>query len=120
MDISNNEIRELVRGMLTPDQIERSFIFWYKKVFHKGERVDAGMPPLVMPFEGTLIFVDLAPRSNWAHPCLYILVENNTLSTKVLEGSLPPGFDQYDDNYIILLRYGHIPSNERHFNAYDK
>jgi hypothetical protein len=119
MDISKSDILESVRKNLTPDQIERSLISWHKKVFQRGEQIIIGSQTFAMPFEGTIVFVDLAPRSNWAHPCLYILIDIKTLDAKVIEASLPPNIDQYDESYIIILRYGQIPPHEHSFSAFD-
>ena len=120
MDISNNEIMELVRRTLTPEQIERSLVYWYKKVFQKGEPIQVGPQAITMPFEGTIVFVDLAPRANWAHPCLYVLVDKEALTAKVIKASLPPNIDQSDESYVVILRFGQIPPHERYFNIFDK
>lgn len=118
MDIRDREILELVRRTLTPEQTERSLVYWDKRVRPAGARIQLGPETFPMPFEGTIVFVDLAPRANWAHPCLYILVETRTLATKVLEASLPPNMDESPETLIILLRYGQKPPHDRCFNAF--
>jgi hypothetical protein len=120
MDISKHEILESVRKSLTPDQIEGSLIFWYKRIFQKNEQINIGPQTFAMPFEGTIVFVDLAPRANWAHPCLYLCVEIKTLTTKIIEASLPPRVDQSDNRYIIILHFGKEPPNERFFSIFDE
>jgi hypothetical protein len=58
-----------------------------------------------MPFDGTAVFVDLAPGANWAHPCLFVLVDAATLAASVVEASLPPrGYELPGTS--VLLRYG--------------
>lgn len=120
MDISKNKILESVRKRLTPDQLEHSLIYWHKRVFQKDEHIKIGPQTFAMPFEGTIVFVDLAPRANWAHPCLYICVNIKTFNTKAIEASFPPKVDQSDDSYIIILRFGKEPPNERSFGIFDK
>ncbi len=119
MDIDNSEILELVCRTLTPEQIERSLIYWYKRVLKEGEPIKISPQISAMPFDGMIVFVDLAPRANWAHPCLYVLVDIKTLNTKVIEASLPPAIDSSDENYVVLLRYGQSPPHERYFSAFD-
>jgi hypothetical protein len=119
-DISKTEILKVVRRALNPEKVEQSLIYWYKTVIQKDQPIKVGTLSIAMPFDGTIVFVDLAPRANWAHPCLYLLVDTKTLETKILEASLPPDIDQFDESYIILLRYGEIPPHERYFNAFDK
>ncbi len=113
MDISSSDMRELVRSVLTREQVERSLVYWYKKTLHERQAIDIGAQTVAMPFEGMLVFVDLAPRSNWAHPCLYILVDGQTRNTEVVRGSLPPDVDQCDESFVVLLRYGRTPAHER-------
>jgi hypothetical protein len=116
--ISKGQILEIVEGTLTPEQIERSFIYWNSRISKKREEIRAGPQIITMPFEGTIVFVDLAPRANWAHPCLYILVDNKTLKTKVIESSFPPIMDRPSENYIVLLRFGNMPSDEHDFKIF--
>ncbi len=65
-----------------------------------------------MPFDGMMVFVDLAPRANWAHPCLYLLVDGQSLSARVIPASIPPDIDQSDESYIMILDHGQVPPNE--------
>jgi hypothetical protein len=117
--LSVNKIMELIHKTLTPEQVERSFIYWDKRILPKGNPIKAGLQTLSMPFEGTMVFVDLAPRANWAHPCLYVFIQNDTFSTKVDKASFPPNIDEKSETFIILLRYGKKPAHERDFNAFD-
>ncbi len=109
MDISAGEVLKLLRKTLAPEQLDRSLVYWYKYVFQEGEPVDIVNHSLTMPYKGTLVFVDLAPKANWAHPCLYVLIDQQAINAKVINASLPPNIDQFDENYITILRYGHIP-----------
>ena len=119
MDIGSSEILELVRRALTPDQIERSLVYWYKRVLKEGEAIKIGPQISGMPFDGMIVFVDLAPRVNWAHPCLYLLVDIKTLNIKVIEASLPPSIDPTDEKNVALLNFGQSPPHERNFTTLD-
>ncbi len=120
MELSKSQILEIINNSVRSEDIKRSFIYWYKKTLRQGEIVRIGPQTFAMPFEGTIVFVDLAPRSNWAHPCFYVLVDNKTLDTKLIEASLPPNIDQSDESYIIILRFGQKPPHERYFSAFDE
>jgi hypothetical protein len=120
MDIGNNEILELVRRILTPEQIERSIIYWDKRVLPDGTPIKAGPQTFLMPYNGTVVFVDLSPTYNWAHPCLYIFIDSTAKKTHLMKASLPPFFGTPDEYYVILLRFGKIPPHERYFAVFDQ
>ena len=120
MDPGNNEILELVRRLLTPEQIERSIIYWHKIVRSDGTPIKAGPQIFLMPYKGTVVFVDLAPTYNWAHPCLYIFIDSTAKKTQLMKASFPPFFGTPDENYVILLRFGEIPPHERYFAVFDQ
>jgi hypothetical protein len=109
MNIRNDEILEVVCKVLTPAQVNQSLISWYKKVLPEGTPLKAGQQAFAMPFEGTLVFVDLAPRANWAHPCFIMLIDTRTFDMRVIDASFPPNIDQSDKSFIVLLRYGKKP-----------
>jgi hypothetical protein len=118
VDLSNSQILEIIKRSIRPEDIRRSFVYWYKKILKKGEEIKIGPHSFDMPFEGTIIFIDLAPRKNWAHPCLYMLVENNTLNTKIFKASFPPNIDQSQEDFVIVLRFGKKPPHERYFSVF--
>lgn len=120
MDIDASTILEVVHRSLSPEQIEQSLIYWDKQVFEEGESIRIGPQPYVMPFDGTLVFVDLAPRFNWGHPCLYLLINVADLSTEVIDASFPPYSGVFPEPYVSLLRYGKAPLHERDFRIYEE
>ena len=113
MTTDKTAILKIVRGTLTPVQIDRSCIYWYRKTLFAGDKTVAAPGLGGMPFDGMVVFVDLAPLANWAHPCLYLLVESKTFDVKVVEASLPPGIDQADENFVALLQFGKSPPRGR-------
>lgn len=119
MKPTNNDMVNIISSSLSPEQIQCSFIYWHKKIIRQGEDVRLGVHTIAMPYEGTMVFVDLAPRSNWAHPCLYLLVDAMTEEVTVIEASLPPAIDHSDLDYVIILRLGHEPQHERYFSVFD-
>jgi len=120
MELDKNIVLKIVHDTLTPAQLKGSFIFWDKRIHEKGEKIGIELQPVSMPFRGTMVFVDLAPRSNWAHPCLYVFIDCVTHDTRVIKASFPPALDAADENYIIILRYGKTPPHERYFSAFDQ
>ncbi len=119
MEPDKNTILKIVRDILTSAQLTGSFIFWDKRIHEEGEGIRIGVQTVPMPFTGTMVFVDLAPRSNWAHPCLYVFIDRVTHDTRLINASFPPALDAADENYIIILRYGKTPPHERYFSAFD-
>ena len=120
MNLTNSEILEIIYNNLSKEDLNHSFIYWHKKIFSKGEKITSGSNTIEMPFEGTLVFADLSPEANWAHPCLFILIDSKGFEVQLSKASFPPNVDQSDLSYIILLRYGLIPPNEHYFSTFDK
>ncbi len=120
MDADSSQILEAVKRCLNPEDINSSCIYWHQKPRSRGETISSGSQMMVVPFDGTLVFVDLAPRANWAHPCLYIFIDSTASRTEVTEASFPPGINPADESYVILFRYGKKPPDERYFNVFDK
>jgi hypothetical protein len=105
MTVGKSEILDIVRTALSSGRLKASSVYWYKKELRAGDTAVSIPGMRAMPFDGTLVFVDLAPNANWAHPCLYLLIESKTLAVKVVEASLPPAIDQYDENFVVIKRF---------------
>lgn len=120
MTPSRTQILAIINNTIRTEDIKRSLVYWYRKSLGQGEEIGIGPQTMAMPFEGTIVFVDLAPGANWAHPCLYLLIDSKSLEARVVEASFPPGIDQSDENYIPILRYGEKPEHERCPSAFDK
>jgi hypothetical protein len=113
LSLTTAKVLEVINKNLSPQQIERSLIYWNARVLEEGEQVKAGPQTFPMPFEGIIVFVDLAPRANWAHPCLYILVDSKTLKTEIVESSFPPIMDKPKEEYHLILQYGKKQTTEK-------
>lgn len=120
MELDKNTVLKIVRDILTPAQLKGSLIFWDKRIREEGEELGIGLQTIVMPFLGTMVFVDLAPTYNWAHPCRYIFIDGIGEKTHIIKASFPPFLGPPDENYVILLRFGNIPPHERYFAVFDR
>jgi len=120
MDIGKNTVLEIIYRTLSPGQIETSLVYWDKQIIEKGKKIRIGPQEISMPFDGMMIFVDLNPRFNWAHPCLYLLVNVENLHTDVIEASFPPYSGEFSETFSIVLRYGKKPPHERCFQIFDE
>jgi hypothetical protein len=109
MNLDRDKLLELVRRNLSPAQIERSRVYWTRSALPAGEVFKAGPQTFAMPFEGTIVFVDLSPGANWAHPCLYLLVDIRTLAVQSVEASFPPGRGRIGESPLEILRFGKEP-----------
>lgn len=120
MDIIKGTVLEIVRNTLTPEQLKQSIIYWDSRALHEGQEVKMGPTTLNVPFDGILVFVDLAPRFNWAHPCLYLFINAKDLSTEVVTASFPPFTREIPETVTIVLRYGKEPPHGRYFQIFDE
>lgn len=118
MSLLKDYILRISRRLLSQKQIDSSLVFWNTRILKKGEVTMVGPQNVVMPFEGTIVFVDLAPRVNWAHPTLFMLVDAKNLETKTIESSFPPIMDKPGDDWLVILRYGKRPPDEKNFSPF--
>lgn len=120
MDIRKSTVLEIIYRNLSTKQIETSLIYWDRQIIKKGEKIRIGPQAITMPFDGIMIFVDLEPRFNWAHPCLYLLVNVENLHTDVIEASFPPYSGEFPETVVVVLRYGKKPPHEHYFQIFDE
>jgi hypothetical protein len=120
MDINKSTVLEIVHKTLSPEQIEQSLIYWDRQLLKEGAQLKIGPQTVTMPFDGMLVFVDLAPRFNWAHPCLYLLVDVKDLHTHVIQASFSPYLRGFPETVSIVLRYGKEPPHGRYFQIFDE
>lgn len=119
MKLSKEQLLKLVRAEIDPVDIERSCIYWDQSILRQGQPVRMGPQKVPMPFDGTVVFIDLAPQANWAHPCCYLLVAEDGTRTELVEASFPPYSGAFPASYTIILRYGKQPPHERYFQVFD-
>lgn len=117
--INREKLLEKILGYLSPEEKGNSIIYWYKKILDKGAEISAGNERLNMPFKGYMAFADLEPKVNWGHSALFFLVDSETLNVEVIQSRFPPFLDDYPPEYVVILRYGVSPPNERYFEVYD-
>ncbi len=117
--IGKSAILGIVHKTLSPDQLKASFVYWDSRIRPAGEAIQAGPLTLTMPFDGMLVFVDLAPRYNWAHPCLCLMVDLHDLHVHVAPASFTPYMHGFPDTVTIVLRYGQEPPHGRYFRISD-
>ncbi len=113
------KIVNLLHEQLPPETIQQSIICWYKKIFEKGESFHAGSTVITVPFRSTLVFVDLKPKANWGHPCQYFFISDDAdREPYTVAAMFPPFMDTPPHDYVVLLRYGIKPADDRNFNPY--
>lgn len=88
--LSPQDILEILAQNLSPAEMDSSVIVWIGAFLEKDDSFNAGLETLRMPFHGTVVFVDLHPGTNFAHPCKYFLIAASTHTTFMLEAALPP------------------------------
>ncbi len=118
MSIAKSQILQIVKDYIKPEDLQRSMVFWDQKIRKRGEQLQIGPKTYTMPFDGTILFVDLEPRLNWAHPTEYLLVNNHGQNVEAIESSYPLYQGEYPDTYILLLKYGVKPADDRDFSPF--
>lgn len=100
------DVLDIVRGKLSDSEYQRSDIYWHKGKFERGQNLKIGPLDWVMPFDAVLVFVDLAPKANWAHPCLYVFIELHLSEVRILKSSFPPPAPDWPGSYALLSKKG--------------
>lgn len=95
-----------IKGTVPENSLNQANVYWNSHVFSKGETVRFGHGDYTMPYDGTIAFVDLAPTYNWAHPCLYLVIDADLERIITIESSLPPNFDSFPGDFTIIMRNG--------------
>lgn len=98
-------ILDVVGQCIGKGDIKNSYIYWYDKVIRQGTAIKTGLQSVEMPFDGTMVFVDLAPGSNWAHPCMYLFISPEN-KIKTFRSFFPPSIDDTDKHYLLIMKRG--------------
>ncbi len=109
---------EIILKKLTEEEENESITYWDNKLLEKGDKIKIGFKEFVMPFQGFLVFVDLEPKANWGHRCLYFLIDSQSFEYKIVEGEFPPYLGKYPESYKVILRYGKTPPHDRDFSIH--
>ena len=118
--IANEEVYEVILKNLSNMEEENSIVYWDKNLLQKGDTVNIGKKIINMPFKGYMVFVDLEPKVNWGHPCLYFLMNSRTKELKVIKEEFPPYFGEYPESFKVIQRYGKKPPHDRYFKIFNE
>ncbi len=106
--MDNTDLINLIRSHMTTAQLKEAVIYRDLHPIKAGERLNVGCETPVVPFDGFLVFVDLAPRFNWAHPCILILVSNEGLKAELIHASFPPRGRGFPQQFQMIMRFGQV------------
>lgn len=119
-DFTIEQVLEIVLGNLSPEEKDQSIVFWDEKPVESGDPIKIGRESLEMPFRGYMAFVDLMPKANWGHPCLYFLIDAKTHDIQIRKEAFPPYYGEYPQSYKVILRYSKRPPHDRYFQVFDE
>jgi len=118
--IDQAEVVEIVRRSLDEDMLESAIVLWDRSPRVEGESVRIARATHAMPFDGTIVFADLAPRANWAHPCVYLLIADDGIDARMLRASFPPFRGEPPASYVEILRNGEVLNSPNQHRSYDE
>src|SRR6187401_1895952 len=90
MVMTLQQLGEIALLTLNDEERRRSAVYIDPQVYRAGSTIAAGRQRIQVPAPAVLVFVDLAPASNWGHPCRYLLLiaDNGTVAS--IDGQFPP------------------------------
>ncbi len=118
IEISEAGLLAFVKKELDRSDIENSIIYWDSRIIDKNEQIRSGKKSFSYPYKSYLLFVDLAPRANWGHPCIFFIIDENGNQFEMRREEFPPYYGEYPESWTVLLRYGEKPPHNRYFNIY--
>jgi len=113
-----NRIRELVLGALSPEELQKSIVYYDEQVLPANTEVEIEKQKTAMPWAGVVAFIDLEPKVNWGHACRYLLVNIETGEIRTIDARFPPFLRGYSDTLRVLRHYGAPPLHNRDFDVY--
>lgn len=107
----NAQLIDVIRGQMSPEQLKQALVYLDPEIIRAGEATGIVGDGVDMPFDGNLVFADLAPQFNWAHPCLFILVSKESDETRLISASFPPKSRGFPHKFQLLMQYGQVVSD---------
>jgi len=89
-----NRIATLAQGAIDARTREQTAVYVDPRIHPAGSEVSIGRDVVRLTEPGVIAFIDLAPQSNWGHPCRYVLIGAASGTVRVVDGQLPPPVDQ--------------------------
>jgi hypothetical protein len=113
LPVTKDLVVQRLKKALTASQLKRSSVYWFPEPIPEGTPISMGLASTRAPFDCILVFVDLAPHLNWAHPCLYLMIGRQNDQLEKIESSLPPS--RYDDGKVcsLLMKTGEIMNSDQ-------
>jgi len=90
MATTKTQMLTKMKAALTAEELATTMVFWYDKPLKSGQK----------------------------DPCYYLLYDAKLTTCKRIEAAFPPFYGPEAANYLLLLRYGKTPDNERDFNPF--
>ena len=122
----------IIRALIPEHDLADAIVVWDSHVYEQGELLSTGPAGVAMPFRGTFVFVDLKPRANWAHPCIYIALpeplppttdEIDPAIAVQIKSSFPPRWylrEDLSDSASVLLRFNRVPDEIKTINPFQR
>jgi len=79
-----------VLDTLSVEERERTIIYYDEQEIPRGSKIRLGHSDIEVPWNATVVFIDLRPGANWGHECRYILINNKSKEIKTTPADMPP------------------------------
>lgn len=116
--LSDEGIISFITSELDEGILRSSIIYWNREPYQEEDRIQIGRKLFTIPFHGYLVFIDLVPKANWGHPCLYYFIRSDGDRFIIRKETFPPVFGEFPQSWAVLMRYGENPPHERYFQVY--
>jgi len=100
--MTREQLIPAVKNEMNPAMLNNAAVYVLAFPLHGGVPVEINRQSITPDKNAQLIFVDLKPGANWAHPCRYILIDDN--GSHSFDSSFPPDIN----NYRLLLKGSNV------------
>ena len=118
IDLSDDGILNFLKDQIGEAQLRKAIIYRERQAFKGGTKIPIGKKAYNIPFDAYMVFVDLEPKANWEHQCIYFFIDAEGKSFERSSEKLPPYFREFPETWVVIQRYGEEPPHDRYFQVY--
>lgn len=104
MTDQEQRLLEIVRNSIGADQLASSIVYLDRNFWRAGESRQLGGARIEVPWDASMLFVDLEPRANWGHKCCYLALRRDSDEVIRVDAQMPPFLKADTATFRLLWR----------------
>ena len=83
-------VMDKVHGRLGAERLQEVIVYLDPDMKRAAERLSIGDVISDLPWDGYVAFIDLEPRTNWGHACMYLAISRDDDESVEFAAQMPP------------------------------